>query len=180
MGIQVEVFGTEKLAQLQQAVERLADSGLRGELLESLGAIVETQTRRRITDEKESPSGTAWQDWSDGYAKTRHGNQSLLQGDGNLDDSITYVVERNQVRVGTPLEYARVHQEGFNGSVSVGSHQRLIKQAFGRVLKHPVWQTVGAHSRMMSIAQREFLGLSSSNSKELLHVIGDFWKEVLP
>lgn len=58
MGIQVEVFGTEKLAQLQQAVERLADSGLRGELLESLGAIVETQTRRRITDEKESPSGT--------------------------------------------------------------------------------------------------------------------------
>lgn len=64
--------------------------------------------------------------------------------------------------------------------MSVGAHQRLIRQAFGRALKHPVWQSVGAHSRMMNIPQREWLGLSNANSNELLHVIGDFWKEVLP
>lgn len=180
MGIQVEVMGAEKLAQIRQAMEKLADNSLRTELLESIGAIAESQTRRRITDEKQSPGGTAWQNWSEGYAKTRHGNQSLLLGNGDLLDSITFVVERNQVRVGSPLGYAGVHQDGFGGSVSVGAHQRLIKQAFGRVLKHPVWQSVKAHSRMMNIPQREWLGLSNDNSEELLHVIGDFWKEVLP
>ncbi|PPZ38303.1 phage morphogenesis protein, partial [Escherichia coli] len=61
MGIQVEVMGAEKLAQIRQAMEKLADSSLRAELLESIGAVAESQTRRRITDEKESPGGTAWQ-----------------------------------------------------------------------------------------------------------------------
>lgn len=180
MGIQVEVQGTAKLADIKMAMERLADSGLRAELLDSIGAVAESQTRRRITDEKASPGGEPWQDWSARYAKTRHGNQSLLQGNGDLLDSVTFVVERDRVHVGTPLRYAGVHQEGFSGSVSVGAHQRLIRQAFGRALKHPVWQSVGAHNRMMNIPQREWLGLSNANSNELLHVIGDFWKEVLP
>jgi len=180
MGIHVEVLGAAKLADIKMAMERLADNSLRAELLDSIGAVAESQTRRRITSEKESPGGVPWQDWSSSYAKTRHGNQSLLLGNGDLLDSITYVTERNQVRVGSPLKYAGVHQEGFSGSVSVGPHQRLIRQAFGRALKHPVWQSVGAHSRMMNIPQREWLGLSNANSNELLHVIGDFWKEVLP
>lgn len=180
MGINVEVLGAEKLKDIRLAMEKLADSSLRDELLDSIGAVVESQTRRRITDEKQSPGGTSWAAWSDSYAKTRHGNQSLLQGNGDLLDSVTFITERDQVRVGTPLGHGGVHQNGFNGSVSISAHNRLIKQAFGKVLKHPVWQTVGAHSRMMNIPQREWLGLSSSNSDELLHVIGDFWKGVLP
>ncbi|EPI8997864.1 phage virion morphogenesis protein, partial [Escherichia coli] len=98
---------------------------------------------------------------------------------GDLLDSIQYVVSGSVVRVGTPLDYGRTHNEGFSGSVSVSAHKRLISQAFGRALKHGVWQTVGAHKRMLNIPQREFLGLSSGNSQELLHVIGDFWNEVL-
>ncbi|BEO03097.1 Mu phage tail completion protein GpG [Serratia marcescens] len=180
MGIQVEVLGTATLADIKRAMEKLADSGLRTELLDSIGAVVESQTRRRITDEKQSPAGQAWDKWSSSYAKTRQGNQSLLQGNGDLLDSVTFITERNQVRVGTPLAYGGVHQDGFNGSVSINAHQRLIKQAFGRALRHPVWQSVKAHTRMMAIPQREWLGLSAQNSDELMHVIGDFWKEVLP
>ncbi|TYE98388.1 phage morphogenesis protein, partial [Klebsiella pneumoniae] len=104
----------------------------------------------------------------------------LLQGNGDLLDSIQYIVERGRVRVGSPLSYSGVHQDGFAGSVPVSAHKRLIHQAFGRALKHPVWQTVGSHNRQMNIPQREYLGLSGSNSDELMHVIGDFWKEVLP
>lgn len=100
MGIQVEVLGTAKLADIKMAMERLADSGLRAELLDSIGAVAESQTRRRITDEKASPGGEPWQDWSTRYAKTRHGNQSLLQGNGDLLDSVTFVVERDRVHVG--------------------------------------------------------------------------------
>lgn len=180
MGIQVEFLGAGKLNDIKRAMEKLADSSLRSELLESIGAVAESQTRRRISDEKQSPTGQAWDKWSDSYAKTRQGNQSLLQGNGDLLDSVTYVTERNQVRVGTPLAYGRTHQDGFSGSVSINAHQRLINQAFGRALKHPVWQTVKAHTRMMDIPQREWLGLSAQNSDELMHIIGDFWKEVLP
>ncbi|ELR2994700.1 TPA: phage morphogenesis protein, partial [Klebsiella oxytoca] len=38
----------------------------------------------------------------------------------------------------------------------------------------------GSHNRMMDIPQREYLGLSTANDDELMYVIGDFWKEVLP
>lgn len=180
MGIAVEVIGAEKLQQMRLAIEKLSDSSLQQELLESIGAVVESQTRRRISDEKTSPAGERWEEWSEGYRKTRSGNQSLLQGNGDLLDSIQYIVERGHVRVGSPLSYSGVHQDGFAGSVPVSAHKRLIHQAFGRALKHPVWQTVGSHNRMMNIPQREYLGLSSANSDELMHVIGDFWSEVLP
>lgn len=180
MGISVEVMGAEKLAQIRLAIAKLSDNSLQEELLESIGAVVESQARRRISDEKTSPVGEKWQDWSEDYRKTRHGNQSLLQGDGGLMDSIQHIVERGRVRVGSPLAYAAVHQDGFAGSVSVSAHKRLITQAFGRALKHGVWQSVGAHKRLMDIPQREYLGLSSENSEELMHVIGDFWQGVLP
>ena len=180
MGISVEVMGAEKLAQIRLAIAKLSDNSLQEELLESIGAVVESQARRRISDEKTSPAGEKWQDWSEDYRKTRHGNQSLLQGDGGLMDSIQHIVERGRVRVGSPLGYAGVHQDGFAGSVSVSAHKRLITQAFGRALKHGVWQSVGAHKRLMDIPQREYLGLSSENSEELMHVIGDFWQGVLP
>ncbi|BBV67845.1 Mu phage tail completion protein GpG [Klebsiella sp. STW0522-44] len=180
MGISVEVMGAEKLAQIRLAIEKLSDRSLQEELLENIGAVVESQTRRRISDEKRSPAGEKWQEWSEGYRKTRHGNQSLLQGNGDLLDSIQSIVERGRVRVGSPLAYAAVHQDGFAGSVSISSHKRLITQAFGRALKHGVWQSVGAHKRTMNIPQREYLGLSSENSEELTQVISDFWQGVLP
>ena len=179
MGISVEVIGAEKLQQMRLAIERLSDSSLQQELLESIGAVVESQTRRRISNEKTSPAGERWEEWSEGYRKTRSGNQSLLEGNGDLLDSIQYIVERGRVRVGSPLSYSGVHQDGFAGSVPVSAH-KLIHQAFGRALKHPVWQTVGSHNRMMDIKQREYLGLSTANDDELMHVIGDFWSEVLP
>ncbi|MBR7459760.1 phage morphogenesis protein, partial [Klebsiella quasipneumoniae] len=44
MGISVEVIGAEKLQQMRLAIEKLADSSLQQELLESIGAVVESQT----------------------------------------------------------------------------------------------------------------------------------------
>ncbi|HEI8708539.1 TPA: phage virion morphogenesis protein, partial [Citrobacter freundii] len=114
MGITVEVSGDQKFQDIRRAIERLADQSLQQELLESIGAVVESQTRRRISSEKTSPAGEKWQDWSDSYAKTRHSNQSLLQGNGDLLDSIQYVVSGYVVRVGTPLDYGRTHNEGFS------------------------------------------------------------------
>ncbi|HIF9400283.1 TPA: phage virion morphogenesis protein [Photobacterium damselae] len=178
MTISVQVTGTEQLRRYQQLLDRLSNPNHKPQLLDALGAVVESQTRRRIADEKESPDGQAWPDWSQAYAKTRHGNNSLLQGEGGLLDSIEYQVERNQVRIGSPLAYARVHQEGFSGSVQVKAHWRTITMAFGKAIA-PRSQKISAFTRAMEMPQREFLGLSDDNQTEVYAVIGDFWQELM-
>ncbi|EEE2001878.1 phage morphogenesis protein [Salmonella enterica subsp. enterica serovar Kotte] len=179
MGASLTVSGTEQFRQIADVINKLASKELKTELLHSLGAVVESQTRRRIISEKTAPSGEAWPAWSDSYAGTRHSGQSLLRGNGDLLDSIQFVVERGRVRVGSSLSYAGVHQDGFSGKVRVGAHQRLVTQAFGRALRYPVWQSVGAFSRQVEIPQREYLGVSATNREELMRVITDFWSEVL-
>ncbi|EGQ7799293.1 phage virion morphogenesis protein [Vibrio parahaemolyticus] len=175
----VQVIGLEDIKRYEELIATLGDPKHKAELLDVMGALVESQTRRRIADEKTAPDGSPWPDWSPEYKKTRHGNQSLLQGGGDLLDSITYVVQRNQVRIGSPLPYSGVHQDGFSGAVQVDAHTRLITQAFGKALAFPVYQSVGAFTRQMNIPQREFLGLSSDNQQEVFAVIGDFWKELM-
>lgn len=174
----VQTQGPE-LADYQRLLETLGRSDYKAELLDSLGGVVERQTKRRISDEKRAPDGGAWAPWTEEYKKTRHGNQSLLEGEGALLDSIEYQVQRNSVRVGSALVYAGVHQDGFSGSVQVPAHIRRITQAFGKALQFPVYQSVGAFTRQMAMPARPYLGLSSSNQAELLAVIGDFWQTVM-
>lgn len=97
---------------LQRRLAALANPGARGELLESIGAVVESQTRRRIEEEKTAPDGEPWADWSEEYAKTRHGGHSLLMGEGDLGDSIQFAVTGDAVEVGTNLIYGAIHQFG--------------------------------------------------------------------
>lgn len=80
---------------------------------------------------------------------------------GRLRRSITQRIEASASEisgiVGTNVDYAAIHEYGFKGAVSVKQHLRLVKQAFGRPLKSPVWATVGAHSKNVSMPERSFL-----------------------
>ena len=108
--ISIEVDGLEGL---QQRLHRLGQAGVAlPALLNAIGAEVESQTRRRITDEKAGPDGSAWEAWSDDYGKTRHGGQSLLEGHGDLVDSIGFEIDADGVHVGTNLVYGAIHQFG--------------------------------------------------------------------
>ena len=180
MAVSVEVHtqGPE-LADYQRLLDTLGRSDHKAELLDLIGFKVEVQTQRRIQDEKTAPDGSAWAPWTEEYKKTRHGNNSLLKGSGDLLNSIEYQVQRNSVRVGSALAYAGVHQDGFSGSVQVPAHTRLIHQAFGKALKSGVYQSVGAFTRQMEMPARPYLGLSSDNQTELLAVIGGFWQDVM-
>ncbi|PCI85776.1 MAG: phage virion morphogenesis protein [Hyphomicrobiales bacterium] len=82
------------------------------ELLEQMGGLIETQTLERLDDTKQSPDGSEWDDWTDSYTQTRNGGHSLLDGEGNLINSITYIVGSDEVSVGSPLVYAAAHQFG--------------------------------------------------------------------
>lgn len=178
IGVQVQVQG-EELARYQRLLDTLGSSDHKVDLLSRIGSLAESQTRRRIDDEKTSPDGTPWTPWSAAYEKTRHGNHSPLVSSRSLRDSIEFQVERNKVRIGSALVYAGVHQDGFDGAVQVPAHVRRVTQAFGKALKSPVSQSVGAFTRQMTIPQREFLGLSRTNQAELLSVIGNFWQQVM-
>lgn len=83
-------------------------------LLESILAEADTQTRRRLRDEKTSPDGVPWAAWSEAYAETRHGGHSLLMGDGDLDDSLAPVIylDGSGGEYGSNLPYAAIQQFG--------------------------------------------------------------------
>lgn len=106
--------------------------------------------------------------------------QVLKKKTGLLGRSIDYAVADSGSDiagvVGTNVEYAAKHEYGFKGTETVKAHLRLIKQAFGRQLKTPVWQNVGAHGRKVNLPERSFL---RSSLKDLApELIRDMTKAV--
>ncbi|OVE46693.1 hypothetical protein [Chromobacterium violaceum] len=59
--------------------------------------------------------------------------------------------------VGTNVEYGRRHELGFHGTETVREHLRLVKQAWGKPLRFPVFARVQAHSRQVDYPARSFL-----------------------
>lgn len=110
-GVQL-TLDTQDAQRLTRRLQRWASRPRFASLLASIGAEVESQTRRRIEDERTSPEGVPWRDWSAGYAATRHGNHNLLQNEGDLVDSLNFVVDSKGVSVGTHLVYGAIHQFG--------------------------------------------------------------------
>ncbi|HBD18678.1 MAG TPA: phage virion morphogenesis protein [Arenimonas sp.] len=107
-GIHIDLSGIKALER------RLAALGGfdAGDLLDVIGAQVESQARRRISEEKQAPDGAAWPNWSEEYAATRHSGHSLLEGEGDLIGSLDHVVSGNEVEIGSNLIYAATHQFG--------------------------------------------------------------------
>lgn len=82
-------------------------------LLDVLGSEQESQSRRRIHEEKTAPDGTPWAEWSEDYAARRPKRGGLLELDGGLVESIAYAIDGDALQVGSDLVYALVHQEGW-------------------------------------------------------------------
>lgn len=179
MSIAIEVNGGLQIEAIQRHIEKLNNKANQTKLLNLIGIEAENQTHQRLRNDKTAPDGSPWEAWSTKHASTRHGNHSLLSDSGELDDSIQYIIKGGNVHLGSNLPYANVLQNGFKGKVNVPAHTRLITQAFGRALKHPVYQNIKTHSREMLMPQREYLGFSSENKKQLLSLIGNFYGELL-
>ncbi len=145
-GIQISLQGDELLA---EKLRWLCAEGAR-ELLDIVGAEAETQTKRRIQEEKTSAEGMPWAPWSEKYARTRRGSQSLLQAAGHLLESIDHEVDEGEsVVVGSNLIYAAIHQFG------------------GDAIGRP-WMVA-----------RPYLGLSDENEQELSAVVEKFFERRL-
>jgi len=132
------------------------------ELLSSIGAIGESQTRRRITDEKTAPDGTAW-------APNHKGTSILLETGNHLLGTIGWVQGADEVEWGSYWEYAHVHQEGAVIKPINAKALAIPGSAFGR----PLGDTVLVKKAV--IPARPFIGLSDDNREEILDIVSDVW-----
>ena len=153
MGLRMTFSDDGTFMSLNLKLKQLADPDLR-DLLDIVGSEVEAQTRTRIQDEKKTPAGVDWKDWSEGYAASKHGppshqphpgqlrqagGHSLLQLTGSMLDSIQYVVSGgDEVLIGSNMVYARAVD-----------------------------------------SDRQYLGLSSQNAEDVEQVVVDFFEELL-
>lgn len=156
MSVALEIFETG----LQQALLKIEgiEQAPTGELMEGIGRLVQEQTRRRITNEKTAPDGSAW-------PKNLAGTSILYQS-GALADSIDYIASTGSVIVGSGLVYARIHQEG-----------GVIKPKNGQVLKF--WWVSGGFTnfavvKSVTMPRRRYLGLSADNENEIVETTEDW------
>jgi len=91
----------------------------------------------------------------------------ILTLSGRLRNSVHYRVEGQEVRIGSNVIYAGVHNRGYSGTQTVGAHQRKVTSVFGRKLRTPVIARVGAFRRKMVIPQREFLVIPEADQREM-------------
>ena len=87
--------------------------------------------------------------------------QVLKVQTGRLRRSINYRITESETgieaKVGTNVEYARIHEFGFKGTVSVKEHLRRVRK--GKKA------TIRAHTRKVNLPERSFLRSSVTDMK---------------
>lgn len=116
--------------------------------------------------------GTQWPAPGKSYRRT---NGSLLVDTGHLMNSIRPTeISAGRVVISAGNDnvlYAKVHNEGFSGSVIVPTHNRTSKKGKTYVVKQ--------HTRKMLIPQRQFLGESRELNALLKKDIEQLFKTIL-
>lgn len=169
---------------LDRIVNRFAD---KKPALRTIGAIGRESIRTNFV---ESGRPVKWR------PSKRTGDQGLpgksgstLRDTNRLMNSITSSVQKDSVIIGTNVEYAAVHNYGAKKfsfgtfAVRVKNHQRLVRKAFGKELKFPVWATVPEHDRNVKlpwgdIPARPFMLLQDEDIVEMElimaeHLVGE-------
>lgn len=131
------VIGDKEVAKRLRSIP----DGVRSKLTDSIGRLT-LRLQRKVVQEKLS-------------------GQVLNVRTGTLRRSIDQRVatDGNSVSgiVSTNLKYGKAHEYGSKQTVTVKEHLRLVKKAWGKELKSPVWATVKAHTARQNLPERSFL-----------------------
>tara|TARA_B100000700_G_scaffold22521_4_gene21889 strand:- start:27494 stop:27964 length:471 start_codon:yes stop_codon:yes gene_type:complete len=145
LSLNIDDAGVSRLA---ARIRALGNSlGNRRELMEAIAFEGENQTRRRITVEKAAPDGTPWPDWSPAYAATRGAGKALLEGSGDLVDSVVSDAGEDFAEWGSNLVYFAIHNFGGTEDMAPGP---------------------------AGIPQRQMLGLSDDNESDIQGIVDDW------
>lgn len=131
--------------------------------------VAETATEYfKETFRKKAFDGNPW-----APARTAKRRGSLLIDSGAMMNSIRpLVVSPHRVVIAAgnqKVTYAKVHNEGFDGEVQVPAHTRRTKKGS---------TNVKAHSRMVHITQRQFMGDSEELNDRIKGRIVDYIKNL--
>jgi len=134
----------------------------------------------------QSPTGQTWpvtKRQLSGSKSAASGYGPLLSGRTHLMRSIESHPGDANVTITNPLLYAVVHNDGFDGTVSIPQHTRNLSLSNKRKGKKTDGKTstvIKAHSRHMHIPQRQFIGpspqLNDVIKKELEDAINNIFK----
>ena len=125
------------------------------DLMSTIGAIGESQTRRRISDEKTAPDGTPWKENS-------AGTSILMQTGQHLLGSIAWSASASEAEWGAGWEYAHVHQDGM--TIVPKNGKTLVFSIGGKVV----------HAQKVVMPARPFVGISDDNASEILDIVTDY------
>ena len=120
------------------------------------------------------------------FAKWKPSKGTTLVKSGALRAATYYTSQPGQVTLKNNMPYAKVHNEGFEGSVSVKAHTRnsyaKTKVGTGKTTKKGKERTktvtvktgskdISAHTRQMKIKQRQFMPIKSNDSPILTKAV---------
>lgn len=108
--------------------------------------------------------------WKKSRRADNEGGQTLSDK-ATLRNSFTYRASGTRLVLGTAVAYAAAHHFGLDKAVSVPSHRRLVKKAYGKTLKFPVWAHVKAHSFNPKIPARPFLMIQENDKASILGIL---------
>lgn len=138
--------------------------------LRSIARAGVASTRRRFLTGR-GPDGTPWKK---GHKTT---GQTLILSGLLLRSISDRPPSADAVEWGSNRSYAAIHQAGFDGTVGVSQHSRVVRSIFGRPVQ-PTTQHVTAHQRDMQMPARPYLGISDADRRQFLaiyvrHVAGE-------
>lgn len=144
-------------ARVQRGFDALIRAGVdMRPAMDEIGAMLVTATQIRF-ERGVGPDGKAWEP---SYRASSEGGKTLVDR-GHLRDSITHQATKDEVRVGTNVLYAAVHQ--FGATIRAKGSGHLKFQVGGR------W----ASKKQVTIPARPFLGVSRDDQAEIGNILAD-------
>lgn len=126
-----------------------------------IAPILESQTRRRIEEEKTDPSGKAW-------PQNRAGTSILLRSGRNLRDSVAHRAAGGDAIVEAHWKFAHVHQTGM--TIRPKNASRLVFHVGANA--QPIF------ARRVTIPRRQFIGLSKANEDEIVDELNEMLSDL--
>lgn len=176
ISITVELDDAAARQALRDLVERVSD---RRPFFKNVGEILQLATKDRFLS-KTGPDGVAWAPLrpSTIKSKIRKGRSptDVLKLDGHLAGSIRTIATNDEVQVGSPVDYAAIHQLG--GTIDRAARQGKIwrvmerdgsvgRRFAKRKLKRKVETEVAIPAYRITIPARPYLGASDANLEDI-------------
>lgn len=129
-------------------------------IMSAIGTALVASTHMRFATQTD-PDGQAWSALNPAYAVAKR-NSRILTESGRLRDSVNSKAGSDQVRVGTNVIYAAIHQ--FGGTIKPVSATHLYFRIGNRLVK----------ADSVTLPARPFLGISVEDEAEIAEIVFGF------